>query len=103
MEKDPYKAKYQLLIKKLESVSSKDFYNSKTIVEYSNDIDDIYENIDEYNSNGKVKDWLLLMIWLLICLTIKKLNAIVTQLFVWNKKNFSSFHPLILFCCAKKH
>ena len=56
MEKDPYKAKYQLLIKKLESVSSKDFYNSKTIVKYSNDIDDIYENIDEYNSNGKVTD-----------------------------------------------
>ena len=56
MEKDPYKANYQLLIQKLESVSSKDFYNSKTIVEYSNYIDDIYENIDEYNSNGKVTD-----------------------------------------------
>ena len=55
-KKDPYKEKYQLLIKKLESVGSKHFYDSKTIVEYSNDMDDIYENIDEYNSNGNVTD-----------------------------------------------
>ena len=54
--KDPYEAKYQLLIQKHESVGLKhcDYY-SKVFIEYSNEMDDVYENIDEYNSNKKYK------------------------------------------------
>ena len=47
--KDPYKAKYQLLINKTESTGSKYLNDSKAFIEYSNYMDDIYKNIEEYN------------------------------------------------------
>ena len=44
--KDPYEAKYQLLIiKKRESTGLKYLNASKAFIEYSNDMDDIYKNI----------------------------------------------------------
>ena len=43
--KDPYEAKYQLLINKRENASLKYFDDSKAFIEYWNDIDDIYKNI----------------------------------------------------------
>ena len=49
--KDPYEAKYQFLIKKHEDVGTKHFNVSKTFIEYSNDLHDIYKNIEGYNPN----------------------------------------------------
>ena len=51
--KDPYKAKYKLLINKTESTGLKYFNDSKGFIEYSNDMDDIYKNIEEYSPNKK--------------------------------------------------
>ena len=34
--KDPYEAKYELLINKIESIDLKHFNNSKAFIEYSN-------------------------------------------------------------------
>ena len=34
-----------------KSVSLKNYNDSKTFIEYSNDIDKIYENIEKYNPN----------------------------------------------------
>ena len=53
--KDPYEAKYQFLINKRESTGSKYLNDSKAFIEYSNDMDDIYKNIEEYNPNKKRK------------------------------------------------
>ena len=53
--KDPYEAKYQLLFNKRESTGSKYFDDSKTFIEYSNDMDDINKNIKGYNRNIKRK------------------------------------------------
>ena len=44
--KDTYEAKYQVLIKKRESAGLKHCNDPKAFIEYSNDMDDIYENID---------------------------------------------------------
>ena len=52
---DPYEAKYQLLINKGENTGLKYLNDSKGFIEYSNDMDDIYKNIEEYNSNKKRK------------------------------------------------
>ena len=41
--KDPYKAKYQLLVKKRESKGLRYLNNSKALIEYLNDMDDIYK------------------------------------------------------------
>ena len=47
---DPYKAKHQLLIEERESTGLKYLNDSKAFIEYSNDMDDIYENIEEYKT-----------------------------------------------------
>ena len=49
--KDSYEAKYQLLINERESIGLKHFNDSKVFIEYSNDMDDIYKNIEEFNPN----------------------------------------------------
>ena len=49
--KDPYKTKYQLLINKRESTRLKHLNDIKAFIEYSNDMNDIYKNIEENNPN----------------------------------------------------
>ena len=53
--KDSYEAKYQLLINKRENTGLKYLNDSKAFIEFSNDMDDIYKNIEEYNPNKKRK------------------------------------------------
>ena len=45
---DPYEAKFQFLINKQESSDLKHFIDSKAFVEYSNNMNDIYKNFEEY-------------------------------------------------------
>ena len=45
--KDPYGAKYKFLNNKQESTGLKHFNDSKTFIEYSNDMDGIYQNTKE--------------------------------------------------------
>ena len=51
--KDPYEVRYQFLINKRKSKGSKHFYDTKVFIEYSNNMDNIYENIEEYKPNKK--------------------------------------------------
>ena len=44
--KDPYGDRYQLLIIKRQSTEFKNFNDSKAFIEYSNDMHDVYKNID---------------------------------------------------------
>ena len=44
--KDPYEAKYQFLVNKRESTASKHLNDSKAFIEYSNNMDNIYKNIE---------------------------------------------------------
>ena len=53
--KDPYETKYQFLIKKGESTGLKHFNDSKAFIEYSNDMDDIYKNIEGLTQIRNVK------------------------------------------------
>ena len=53
--KDPYEIIYQLLINKRESTGLKYLNDSKAFIEYSNDMDNIYKNIEKYNPNKKRK------------------------------------------------
>ena len=47
--KDPYESKYQYLINKGESVGINHFNDPKAFILYSNDMHDVYKNIDDYN------------------------------------------------------
>ena len=51
--KDPYDAKCQLLMNQRESTGLKYLNDSKNFTEYSNGMDDIYKNIEEYSPNIK--------------------------------------------------
>ena len=47
--KDPYEKKYQYLINKREEVGLDHFNDPKSFIEYSNDMRDVYKNIEDYN------------------------------------------------------
>ena len=53
--KDPYEAKYWFLVNKRESIGLKHFNDLQAFVAYSCDMQDVYKNIDEYNSGKKRK------------------------------------------------
>ena len=53
--KGPTEAKYKLLINKREIVHLKYLNDSKAFIEYSNDMDDNYKNIEDYNPDKKRK------------------------------------------------
>ena len=53
--KDPYEARYQYLIKKREGVGVDHFNDPKTFIEYSNNMHDVYKNIDKYNPDKENK------------------------------------------------
>ena len=89
--KDPYEAKYQLLINKRESTGLKYLNYSKAFIEYSNDMDDIYENIEEYNLSKKPKILIVFDHMIVDMLSNKNLNPIVTELFIRGRKLNVSF------------
>ena len=47
--KDPFESKYQLLSSVREKVGIKILKNPKTFTDYSQIIDDVYENLEDYN------------------------------------------------------
>ena len=54
--KDIYEPKYQFLINKRESIGLKHFKDPKAFIEYSNnDMIDVYQSINYYNPNKKIK------------------------------------------------
>ena len=84
--KDQYEAKYQLLINKWESTGLKHFNDPKAFIEYSNDMQDVYKNIDEYNIDKKRKILIVFDDMITDMINNKKLNSIVTELFVRGRK-----------------
>ena len=102
--KDPYEAKYQLIINKRESTDWRYLNDSKAFIEYSNDLDDIYKNIEEYNSNKNQKILIVLGDMIADMLSNKKHNPIVTELFLRGRKlNIALvFYTTNLFHCSKQ-
>ena len=80
--KDPYEDKYQYLINKRESVGLKHFNDPKAFIEYSNDMHDVYKNIDNYNLNKENKILIVFDDMIADMISNKKLNSIVTELFI---------------------
>ena len=66
-----YEVKQQFLIRKCEKVDLDYFNGSKDFIEYSNDMQDVYKNIEEYNSGKKVKYYQSLMTLFLVLLVTK--------------------------------
>ena len=84
--KDPYEAKYQYLINIREKVGLKRFNDPKAFIEYSNDMCDVYKNIDEYNVNKEHKILIVFDDMISDIIKNKKLNSVVTKLFIRGRK-----------------
>ena len=53
--KDPYEAKYQFLINNREDDGMRNLNDPKAFIEYSNDIQNVYKNINQYNLGEEKK------------------------------------------------
>ena len=80
--KDPYEKKYQYLINKREKVGLNHFNDSKAFMEYSNDMQDVYKNIEDYNPIKKRKILIVFDDMIADMINNNKLNPIVTELFI---------------------
>ena len=84
--KDPYESKYQYLINKREGVGINHFNDPKAFIEYSNDMCDVYKNTDEYNIDKERKILTVFDNMIADILKNKKLNPIITELFIRGRK-----------------
>ena len=77
--KDPSEANYQFFINKRKSKGWKTFNDSKVFIKYSNNMDDVYKNVEEYNPNKKEKSLTVFDNMIADILSNRKLNKIVTE------------------------
>ena len=84
--KDPYEAKYQYLIIKCEKVGLDHFNDPKAFVEYSNDMQDVYKHIEDYNPGKKRKILIVFDDMIADMINNKKPNPVVTELFIRGRK-----------------
>ena len=84
--KDSYEAKYQILINKTESTGLKYFNDPKAFIEYSNDMQHVYINIEEYNIGKKRKILIVFDDMIVDMINNKNLNPVVTELFIIGRK-----------------
>ena len=101
--KGTYEAKYQFLINKRESTGLNHLNDSKSFIEYSNNMDDVYKNTEEYNPNKKRKILIAFDDIIGDMLSNKKLNQIVTGLSITGRKLniFLIFIPETYFVVTK--
>ena len=84
--KDPYEAKYEHLINKLEKVGIDHFNDPKAFIEYLNDMLDVHNPIENYNPNKKRKVLIVFHDLIADMINNKKLNSVVIELFIRGRK-----------------
>ena len=84
--KDPLESKYQLLINGREKVGIKKLKNPKAFIDYSQTIDDVYENLEDYNPTKKRKALIVFDDMIADMESDKKLSPIVNELFLRRRK-----------------
>ena len=70
------------MINKRESTGLKYFNDPKAFIEDSNDMQDVYKNINYYNPNKENKILIVFDDMIADMINNKKLNSIVTELFI---------------------
>ena len=84
--KDLYEAKYQYLINKREKVGLDHFKDPRAFIEDSNNMQDVYKNIEDYNPGKKRKMLIVFDDMIADMINNKRLNSIVTELFIRGRK-----------------
>ena len=84
--KDLSEAKYEFLIIKHENAGIKHLNDPKSFIECSNTMDDVYENIDDYNPSRKRKILIAFDDIIANIMSNKKFQAVVKELFIRCRK-----------------
>ena len=84
--RDLSEPKYEYLIKKHEDAGIKHLNNPNAFIECSNTMDDVYENIHDYNSSRKRKILIVFDDMIADIMTNKKFQAIIKELFIRCRK-----------------
>ena len=84
--KDLEKPKYQLLIAKREKAGIKNLNDKNAFIEYSNTMDDIYENIEDYNKKRKRKFLIVFDDMISHLMPDKKSQQVLKELFIKCRK-----------------
>ena len=84
--KDLGKSKYKYLIKNRENAGIKHVNDSNAFIECSNTMDDIYENVNNYNPTRKRKTLIIFDDMIAGIMTNKKLQEIIRELFIRCRK-----------------
>ena len=84
--RDLSEPKYEYLIKKREDSGIKHVNNPNAFIEYSNTMDDVYENINDYNPIRKRKKLIVFDDMIADIMTNKRFQAIIKELFIRCRK-----------------
>ena len=84
--KDLSEPKYEFLIKKREDAGIKHLNDPNAFIECSNTMDDVYENIHDYNSSRKRKILIAFDGMVADIMANKKFQAIIKELFIRCRK-----------------
>ena len=84
--KDLEEPTYQLFLKKRKNAGIKNLNDPNAFIEYSNTVDDVYNNIDDYNPKKKRKVLIVFDDLIADVMTNKKFQAIIKELFIRSRK-----------------
>ena len=84
--RDLSEPKYEYLIKKREDAGIKHLNNPNAFIECSNTMDDVYENINDYNPIRKRKKLIVFDDMIADIMTNKRFQAIIKELFIRCRK-----------------
>ena len=80
--KDTVEKRYQFLINKREQAGIKNLNDPHAFIEYSDDIDDVLDNINSYNKNRDKKVLIIFDDMIADIMRNEKFKAIVRELFI---------------------
>ena len=84
--KDLSELKYEFLINNREKAGIKNYNNPNAFIEYSNTMDDVFENIDNYNTKRKKRILIVFDDMISDIMTNKKFQSIIKELFIRCRK-----------------
>ena len=84
--KDLNEPKYEFLDQKCQNAGTKHLNNPNAFIECSNTMDDVYENINDYNPNKKRKTLIAFDDMIADIMTYKRFQATIKELFIRCRK-----------------
>ena len=101
--RDLSEPKYEYLIKKREDTGIKHLNNPNAFIESSKTMNDVYENINDYNPIRKRKKLIVFDVMIVDIMSNKKFQAIIKELFIRCRKlNVSLFITQSYFSVPKE-